>query len=374
MATTNTNKKVPFISASDVLQELKVYNLQQGDGDLQRKILMALRILDMQDAYGRYRWYNLPNGLTPRLIERVLYFRGQGCIFYIPELDKFFFLPYSLFGDIEKDVGIDCYGRYIAVTPMTMGTDYTNAAGKKIKKKGREFITDYHLQVLYDEMSVNEPGILKDRCVLLGDYSKAISQYNTPRSIIQQPFLEAMSEVVPYCMTMLVSNTGVQGIRVQDEDEADNVAEASEAMKGAALTKRPFVPIQGKLDFQQLSGGAPLKAEDYLLILQALDNLRLSFYGLATGGLFQKKSHMLEAEQNMNAGHAKSPLQDGLELRQEFCDRCNALWGLGMWCEISETALGMDKDGDGMAADSSANDGAGQNPMPQTEGGDEDAY
>ena len=98
--------------------------------------------------------------------------------------------------------------------------------------------------------------------------------------------------------------------------------------------------------------------------MQSLDNFRLSLYGLDNGGLFQKKSHMLEAEQEANAGHAKSPLDDGLMIRQHMCDVANALWGIGMSCEISETALSADMNGDMLSVDNQDQTGIpGQQPQ-----------
>lgn len=73
----------------------------------------------------------------------------------------------------------------------------------------------------------------------------------------------------------------------------------------------------------------------------------MSLYGLDNGGLFQKKSHMLEAEQEMNAGNVGLILRDSLNQRQTFCNRVNSIWGLGIWCDVSEVVLGIDKTGDG---------------------------
>jgi hypothetical protein len=42
---------------------------------------------------------------------------------------------------------------------------------------------------------------------------------------------------------------------------------------------------------------------------------------------------------------------DGLSIRQEFCNRVNAIWGLGIWVEPSETIVNMDLDGDGTMYD-----------------------
>ena len=85
--------------------------------------------------------------------------------------------------------------------------------------------------------------------------------------------------------------------------------------------------------------------------MQGLDNFRLSLYGLENGGLFQKKSHMLEAEQSMNAGKAAIPLNDGLTIRQNFADIVNSVTGLGISVGISEEVISADMNGDGMAYD-----------------------
>ena len=39
---------------------------------LNESILRSLRIVDEQDAVNSFRWYNLPEGLTGNLIERIL--------------------------------------------------------------------------------------------------------------------------------------------------------------------------------------------------------------------------------------------------------------------------------------------------------------
>lgn len=140
-------------------------------------------------------------------------------------------------------------------------------------------------------------------------------------------------------------------MRVNTQDESSNVVAANRSVDTAALNGQRYIPVVGNLEFQDLAGGDVAKAEEFLLALQSLDNFRLSLYGLDNGGLFQKKSHMLEAEQTMNAAHAKSPLDDGLMIRQHMCDIANAIWGIGISCEVSETAMAVDLNGDMIAAD-----------------------
>lgn len=55
---------------------------------------------------------------------------------------------------------------------------------------------------------------------------------------------------------------------------------------------------------------------------------------------------MLEAEQEMNQGNTGLVAEDGLRNRQSFCIICNTIWGLSMWCEPSESTIGVDRDGD----------------------------
>lgn len=81
-------------------------------------IRKILRVNDEQLAVNRYRWYNLPPELSGNMIERILYYRGQAMLFYIPEMEKFYFLPYTLCGNL------DIYGRYDRVKPLPfMGED-----------------------------------------------------------------------------------------------------------------------------------------------------------------------------------------------------------------------------------------------------------
>lgn len=151
-----------------------------------------------------------------------------------------------------------------------------------------------------------------------------------------------MADCVPFLRTALLNSTGVQGMRVDLESDAESVYAASQAINRAALTGQKYVPIVGQTEFQDLTSGATLKSEEFLLAMQALDNYRLSLYGLSSGGLFQKKSHMLESEQDMNASTTGIVLYDSLKYRQDFCTIINSIWGLGMWCEVNPIIAPLD--------------------------------
>lgn len=324
---------------------------------LKDNIKRTLRILDEQNAINRYVWYNLPNGLDGQLLERILYYKGQGMFFYMTTDESFYFLPYALDGTI------DVYGRFKAVTPLPFnGT---------AQDKEKAWIVGMTKKPVYDILYDLESGenVFEEGCVLLSDYSKQISQTNIPRQILQDPILDAMAEAFPFARTSLIANSGVKGMRVNDEDQKATVKLASKSVTQAALNGDPWIPVVGNIEWQELTDGTALKSEEFLLYMQAMDNFRLSLYGLDNGGLFQKKSHMLEAEQQMNQGNVGLVYQDGLTLRQKFCDIVNSIWGLGIWCEASETVVGVDQNMDAEISDNQDQSGmgAGEQPMEVSE-------
>ena len=320
-----------------------------NDCTLKIDIKKQLRIIDEQDAVNRFTWYNLPEGLNSRLIERILYYKGQGMLFFLN--DKFYFLPYALDGTI------DVYGRFMSVTPLPFNGTANDGKPENPWIQGLSFNPIYDVLLPEDYLDRSEEevrDVLERSCVLLKDYTEQISQTNISRQVLNDPLLDVMAECFPFMRTALVNSTGVQGMRVNTESESFNVYAANNAITKAALEGRSKVPIIGNVDFQDLTGGQVAKAEEFLLAMQSLDNYRLSTYGLDNGGLFQKKSHMLEAEQEMNSGNVGLVMRDSLQYRQDFCTIANSIWGLNMWCEPSEVVLGIDTTGDGVAGDNEA--------------------
>lgn len=320
----------------------------------------VLRVIDEQDAINRYTWYNLPPGLDSQLIERILYYKGQAAFFYIEKLNRFFFLPYALSGTI------DVYGRFNQVTPLPFGGGKTDDNKANAKSSVDMFLANIVLDVVKEVPEELDAEILTKGCVLLHDYCKQISQTNIARSLLNDPILELMAEAYPMARTAIIASSGVKGMRVNDQDQQANVKAASRSVTRAAMEGDPWIPIIGNLDFQDLtSNGSALKAQDFLLYMQSLDNFRLKTYGLDNGGIFEKSAHTLESEQTMNMGGSQSRVyQDGLTLRQQFCDIVNAIWDIGIWCDISESAQG-DINMDGMPVDEKDQSGAMTGDQPQ---------
>ena len=309
--------------------------------ELKENLKKFLRLVDEQDAVNRYVWYNLPANITSQELERMLYYKGQLCFFYDKNLEEFYFMPYALDGTI------DFYGRYNTIhpVPMTSGTE------DKGSKAQAQYLSEIKLKCVYGVKTEIELNDLYDSAVLLHDYTKQLSQTIIPRVSVNDPLLDVMAECVPYMRTSMIASTGIKGVRVQDADQQQNVYDGSRSLEQAALTGNPWIPIIGSIDFQELTNQGIGKIQDYMLAMQSLDNLRLSGYGIDNGGLFEKKAHELQSEADINGGPVGLVLQDGLSIRQNFCNIANSIWGIGIWCEPAQNIMGADTDGDGLVYD-----------------------
>lgn len=268
--------------------------------------------------------------------------------------DTFYSLPFAL-TSAGDGPAIDCYGRYNAISPLPFnGTAVVSDEDKRSWLTGLIFDVMKEAPYLPDYIGKTPAEldrIISKSAVILKDYTEQWSQYILPREQLNDGVVNGMSLMLPYMQTNLLAASGIHGMRVGSPDESRNVEAANEAFRLAAEQGKPYVPIIGEVAFQELTGGSTVKPEEYLLAMQGMDNLRLSFLGLDNGGLFQKKSHMLEAEQEMNQGASSLALENGLRYRQKAITIFNTIHGTDMWVEISESVIGQDKDGDMVAGE-----------------------
>lgn len=331
-----------------------------GGSPLKEAIKKQLRIIDEEDAVNRYTWYNLPANMSSQELERLLYYKGQLAFFMMPTTGEYFFMPYAL------DGGIDFYGRFNRIHPVPFAEGTSDEEKRKFAEQ-RNLLSTLKLNCIYDTLLPEElmERINSDDCVLLHDYTKQLSQTIIPRQQLQEGIIDVMSDCIPFMRTAMLNSTGIQGMRVQSEDEQSNVTAASALINRAALNGEKYVAIIGNMEFQDLTGGDVAKSEEFLLALEALDNFRLSTYGIDNGGLFQKKAHMLQSEQDMAGGSVGLVYQDGLSIRQNFCDIVNSRWGVGIWCEPNEQAANIDMNGDGMMMDEQDQSGSAPGQQPE---------
>lgn len=329
---------------------------------LNESLLTSLRVMDEQDALRSVEWFTLPPEIPQSLLERMLYYRGSVMFFYMKETNQFYALPYA-----GKE--IDVYGRYRYATALPFTGQMEDGAGKK--KKDAPWIDGRYWKIVYEPVFDNwDPSMLDECCVLINDYSKQLSQKIISRAVMQEPLLQVESEIIPFMRTSMLNGTGIEGMRIETPDGAAEVRVASDLLVKAALNGDRWIPVMSGINSEVLSHSQGAKIEEFLLALQSLDNYRLSFHGLENGGLFQKKAHMLQSEQQGNTGNAGLIMADKIQNRQEACNIINSIWGLGVWADTSEIVSEVDKNMDGELDNDDSQIDEGINDT--TEGGEEE--
>ena len=315
---------------------------------------IALRIIDEQDAINRYKWFNLPCDLTSEELERLLYYKGQLCFFYMKELDRFFFMPFALDGTI------DFYGRYNRIHPVPMASGTTEAEKAQTKAQA-SLLSTKKLTVIKAPIELENLTLedFEEGTVLLYDYSRQASQTIIPRQQVNDRFLDIEAEIIPFMQTAMLASCGVKGMRVNDADAADEARRASDQVRFSALTGKIYNAMTSTVDFQEIADGSTMKVEEYLLALQSLENIRKGTLGIENGGIFQKKAHMLQSEQVGNESSVQTVYQDGLSIRQHFCVIANSIWGTNMYVMPSEAVIGQDLNLDGQEFDVDSGENSG---------------
>ena len=289
-------KKGPFM-IDPSLYKMAGIDIESGlptrvvDGEnLKTSMRHILRLIDEQDAVNRYKWYNLPCNISSEELERLLYLKGQLCFFYFKELDEFYFMPFAL------DGSIDFYGRYNTIHPVPMssgteGSKEEQEKRKQIEETQRALLSMLKLNVVKAVKSLDElkEEDLYNSAVILWDYSRQIGQNIIPRADVNEPLLEVIAEIPCFLRTALIASTGVKGMRVSDADAKTEVKIASAQVLKCALSGELATPITSTIEIQELFDGPTGKAQEYLLAMQALENFRLSTYGLENGGLFARR-------------------------------------------------------------------------------------
>lgn len=355
-------------------QTLMALGLAPRDGCTpHEEIKKILRVNDEQIHINRGKWFGLPRGLTGNLIERILYYRGQGLFMYVEGMDKFIFLPFCL------NTGLDIYGRYISASPIPFnGTAEikTSEDAQKSKDPMTRILSAIKVNIQYDPVDLldiaDNPNIMKTSGVILSDYTRQLPQTIIPKYKLTEPIIDYEARIIPYVNTALMSATGIAGIRGIPQDEQSTVDLASMQVQYAALTGRKWVPVDGAVEFQELTGGEVAKAEEFLLTMQSMENIRLGIHGVANGGLFEKRAHTTDLENRINLGSTGYTIQDATWNRQQFSTICNSIWGTSIWYEPEENTVGQDYNGDGIIG--SGNKGENMvNATGTTEGGEGDA-
>lgn len=316
-------------------------------------IRTALNHKHMVETIERFEWLNLPEEIPSDLIERVLFFRFKGCLFYEPTIERFFFLPFALKGEDKKT--IDSYGRYLSITPVLF-TGQWKSAGDGKASKDIDFITDKGFDVVYDlpkDSEVIEADYvdeenpdsdikkistgIKDKerkAVILNDSSLQISQDFTPQAQLSAPFNEQLTDIIVLVNMDLINSAKVFYIIAKDEAMKEAIEQEFSNLDESILDGQRHFVATSMLDFKELSGQSAKDSARYFQSYQSIDNLRKDLIGIDNGGTFLKQEHATEMETETNSNSGSAVLKNALRQRKDFCAIVNKVWGLNIDVEL----------------------------------------
>ena len=288
----------------------------------------------------RYQWINVPFGLTQDLIERVLFYRGKGVFYYNDNVDKFQFLPFALNGNIDE------YGRYLKCNtlPFTGVDDDWNKDTKKKKdnKTKQQPLIYQDLEIVYDlpynKETLEKASKLKTVGIILNDSSLGISQQPTIRSNYVKPVIHLMATLMQIINTAMFGCADHSLITVESETQLQSINLQIDAINQDIMKGKRFTPVVSPVPITPLKTNNTANLEGLFNTFNSLNNLLKSITGIANAGIFDKKAHLLQEEQDLNGSNADDIYYNGLRLRQEFCLMIQAYYNYPIWCE-SKRAL-----------------------------------
>ena len=299
-----------------------------------------MRVQNFTETIERYQWVNIPYGLTADLIERLLFFRGKGVFYFNDKVGKFQFLPFSLNGVIDE------YGRFTACNTHP----FTGVAEEdESKKKSKTQLLIYeNLDLVYD-LPYNEEtieNIAKGKIVgiILNDNSLMLSQQPVIRSNYVTPVLRMMATLMSIINSAMFGCADHNTIRVENEGELESINNQIDAINLNIIRGKRFTPIVSKLPIEPLKTNNTANLEGLFNTFNSLNNFLKSITGVANAGVFDKKAHLLQEEQELNGSNADDVYYNGLRLRQEFCLMVQAYYGYPIWCESKRSMTEAQKE------------------------------
>lgn len=305
------------------------------------KIGVSLKNIDYQQFLTRFRWNNLPEGLTSELMERILYFSGSAMFFYIKDLNRFYFLPYGMSGE-GQTTGIDFYGQFNRLKPYsfngsTDGSGEQKPDGKKISQADlylstqiRDNIKDIPI-VKSEEEAKN---VFENGAVICWDSSPGLAYYVDSRNRISQSYVKYLVKVLIQTKSALINSSGFNLFSTDSESGYDLMqAQLDTINKDRERGQLSAVVSKELGEIQNIQSNAPAAIADFWTAWQSVDNLRLKSMGISNDGVIQKSQYQNIQEQSMDLSDSMQVYINAFMERVKFSAIVNSIWGLNIYPE-----------------------------------------
>lgn len=282
---------------------------------------------DFVQCCSRYKWKNLPNGLTGQLLERMLYYRGSVVGFKFA--GRVYILPY-----VVDTHGLNPYGMPTSVKPLTFN-------GKSIAGENDFFGENFNLPI--DQVG-NERNDFD--AVLLFDNIPTSNMELVPsrhylNSIIIEEIVETFARIN---INIVVSNKKIL-IECKDAKQSEVIQKELAIAFGSDC---PFAVITSPIGTQSVQSSSDFNADELFNAIKNYDGIRCFMSGISSKGFGNQKKERLVSGELAGAEDEKSLVLDmGYELRQHFCELCNKKFGTNMSVEKREDDFEEMVDGNG---------------------------
>ena len=267
---------------------------------------------DMSQCITRYKWNNLPNGLTGWLIEKMLYYRGSVCGFKYG--GKIYILPYTLYG--EPNI----YGLPYKVQPITFNGQEPSDTREDKPFLGQEFALPINLSG--DEEEEATAVILYDNPPFTN------TSHATSRFCFNQCLIEDIAETLARVKINVTISSKKIGLQVRDAKQKSVV----EKELGIAFSSdSPYFTYTDPMPVEQINDTGDIVTDELFNTIKNYDAMRCFMNGIDSKNFgTDKKERLVSGELAGNETQIDYILYRGLEYRKEFCDKMNKLFGLKM--------------------------------------------
>lgn len=334
------------------------------------KIGDSFKTIDYQQYLTRFKWNNLPEGLDSELFERIMYFSGSAMFFYIKELDKFYFLPYSMSGD-GVETGIDFYGRFNKLKPYSFNGSTDGSGEKKGKSKADIYLSTQLRDNIKDVPMVKSEEearkIYEDGAVICWDATPGLAYWNNSRNRISQAYIKYMIQVLIQTKSALINSSGFNLFSATGEQDNDLMQMQIDAINDDREKGKLAAVVSNLLgEIQNIQSNAPAAMQDFWASLQSVDNLRLKSMGIQNDGMQQKSQYQNIQEQSMDISDSMQVYWNSFMERVKFAAIVNSIWGLGIYPE----PVLMPQNNQNMSGSEQSNE---EGDNTQAQGGTQDA-
>lgn len=322
-----TDKMLKYGNSVD--QDGRVVERNPLDYNLKYEEMYAImRQQNFIETIERYMWVNVPFGLTPDLIERILYFRGRGVFYFNESVGKFQFLPFALNDTIDE------YGRYTRCNSLPfIGVDSVKKSGTKREVSAVCEDIELVYDLPYNEDTIRYIRGKKNVGIILNDSTISLSQQPIIRANYVKPVLHLLATLMNIINCAMFGAADHSLITVENESELATINEGIDAINRNILLGKRFTAVATPLQVTPIKSSSTFDLEGLFNTFNSLTNLLKSITGIANPGVFDKKAHLLQEEQNLNGSNADDVYYNGLRQRQEFCLLVQAYYGYPVWCE-----------------------------------------